>query len=217
LHFALVRSLVEFFFLFPNPLWEVCVHNILTVFNLFERVVKGQIILRDLRWDSRSCVEEVRSFEGWPLVKNMCNNEAWFMRAAPKVMPPIWFCWPTVVRDRYWGHGCRGWAFPTNIPLYLIAMPLMAVKVGCYFVRLPLEVHMKQRCVIEFLHVGKNYTHWHSLALAECLWRPNIRWQHSEAAVVHFSSGDSAVGHLPWCRFLSVACMLLFITYEMHS
>jgi len=42
------------------------------------------------------------------------------------------------------------------------------------------EVHMKQRCVIEFLHVEKSGSHWHSLMLAECLWRPNCGCGHSE-------------------------------------
>ena len=41
-------------------------------------------------------------------------------------------------------------------------------------------VHMKQRCVIEFLHVEKNCTHGHSLMLAEHLWRPNSECEHGE-------------------------------------
>jgi len=43
------------------------------------------------------------------------------------------------------------------------------------------DVHMKQRCVTEFLLVEKNGTRWHSLMLAECFWRPNSGCEHSEA------------------------------------
>ena len=43
-----------------------------------------------------------------------------------------------------------------------------------------MEVCMKQRCVIEFLHAEKNCARWHSLMLPECLWRPNSGCEHSE-------------------------------------
>ena len=43
-----------------------------------------------------------------------------------------------------------------------------------------MEVCMKQQCVTEFLHAEKNDTHWHSSALAECLWRPSSVREHSE-------------------------------------
>lgn len=54
-----------------------------------------------------------------------------------------------------------------------------------------IEVCMKQRGRTELLHVGKNGTHWHSLALAEHVWRPESGCEHSEGWVVHLSSGDS--------------------------
>ena len=40
--------------------------------------------------------------------------------------------------------------------------------------------YLKQRCRIEFLHAEKNGTHWHSLTLAECLWRPKSGCEHSK-------------------------------------
>ena len=43
------------------------------------------------------------------------------------------------------------------------------------------EVHMKQKCVTEFLSAEKDCTQWHSLMLAECLWRPNSGYEHCEA------------------------------------
>ena len=68
-----------------------------------------------------------------------------------------------------------------------------------------MEVWMKQSCVTEFLHAEKTDTHWHSSTLPECFWRPNRRWEHSEAV--------GGAGHLCWCRFLSAqhagSCSLL--------
>ena len=44
-----------------------------------------------------------------------------------------------------------------------------------------MEVLMKTRGVIEFLHMEKNCAHWHSSKLAECLWRPKSGCEPSEA------------------------------------
>lgn len=38
-----------------------------------------------------------------------------------------------------------------------------------------MEVRMKQRCVTELLHERKNGSHWHSMTLADWLWRSNSR------------------------------------------
>jgi len=46
-----------------------------------------------------------------------------------------------------------------------------------------MEVCEKQRCVPEFLHVGKNSTHWHSSTLAEHLWGSNSGCEYIEAVV----------------------------------
>ena len=48
---------------------------------------------------------------------------------------------------------------------------------------------------------GKNVTHWHSLTLAECLWRPNSRCEHSKSLNVAFQLGQI---------FMSTMCRLLF-------
>ena len=42
------------------------------------------------------------------------------------------------------------------------------------------EVCMKQKRVLEFLHAGKNGTHWHSSTLVEHVWRPNNACERSE-------------------------------------
>ena len=50
---------------------------------------------------------------------------------------------------------------------------------------------------------GKNGTRWHSLTLAECLWRPNSGCEHSEVVGGTFLGVvTGTVGHLCWCRFL---------------
>jgi len=53
---------------------------------------------------------------------------------------------------------------------------------------LTLEVCAKQRCEIEFLHVERYSTHWHSSMLAECLWRPNSGCEHSEGRAMRSCS-----------------------------
>ena len=45
-----------------------------------------------------------------------------------------------------------------------------------------MEVQMKQRCVIEFIYMGKKNCH--TLMLAECLWRHNSECEHSEVVGV---------------------------------
>jgi len=42
------------------------------------------------------------------------------------------------------------------------------------------EMHMKQRCVTEFLHLEKNDTPSHSSSLAESFWSSNSGHKHSE-------------------------------------
>jgi len=43
-----------------------------------------------------------------------------------------------------------------------------------------MEVHMNQRGISKFLHAEKNGTHWHSLMLARCFWRPTSGSEYSE-------------------------------------
>ena len=43
-----------------------------------------------------------------------------------------------------------------------------------------MELHMKQRCVTEFLRAVNSSMHQHSLTLAERFWRPNSVYEHGE-------------------------------------
>ena len=67
-----------------------------------------------------------------------------------------------------------------------------------------MEVHMKQRCGTEFLHVEKNCTHWHSLMLAEHLWRPNSGCEHGEEVGGGFQLWQQQVTSSLWGRFVFV-------------
>ena len=136
------------------------------------------------------------------------------MMAALKVMPPILWCCPVTSEVDFgvWRHRLN---LPTNIPLYVVAMWQMAAEGQSGKIACGMETQMKQRCGMEFLHLKKNCTRWHSLVLAECFWRPNSGCEHSRAVVVRFSSGDSdSRSPLLVQIVLNVVCRLLFIPRE---
>ena len=109
------------------------------------------------------------------------------------------------IRGRCWCYGSRGW----NFCQYSVTFCCCAA-----------EVSRRAFCQngvwyesVEFLHGEKN---WHSLIIAEHLWRSSSRCEHSGCilAVV-----KATVGHLHWCRLLWLwhagSCSLL--TKKMHS
>ena len=55
-----------------------------------------------------------------------------------------------------------------------------------------MEVHMEQRCVLEFLHVEKMAPTDIQLMLEECLWRPNSGCEQSEVMGADFQSERQA-------------------------
>ena len=100
------------------------------------------------------------------------------MRVAPKTMPPI------VARDirgGCWGYGSRGWTFSPVFHYTLLLRDRWQQRGTPNRMVSDMEVHRKQRCVTEFLHVGKEMAlldiHWH---LLECLWRPNSGCEYSK-------------------------------------
>ena len=78
-----------------------------------------------------------------------------------------------------------------SIPLYVVAMWQMAAERHSDRMASDTEMCLKQRCVIEIPPRRKNNTYWHSLTLAECFWRPNSGYEHSEVWVVCYSCGCS--------------------------
>ena len=108
------------------------------------------------------------------------------MRAALKVMPPVFLCWPMTSEA-----GVGGMAVEAE-PSHQYPIPCR-----CYGQN---GVWCGGACEAKVCHWippwGKNGTHCHLLMLAECLWRPNhVGW--CTSAVV-----TAAAGHLCRCRFL---------------
>ena len=98
------------------------------------------------------------------------------MRADPKVMPPILLWWLTT----------------SEVEIDVMAVevePSCQYSVTCcccvtheaerQYDRMVSDVEV-QRCVIAFLHAEKHGSHWHSLMLAECFWRPNSGSEHNK-------------------------------------
>jgi len=127
-----------------------------------------------------------------------------YTRAAPKIMPPIY----------YVGPQCQRWMLVvwkqrlnllTNILLHVVVLRQMAAEGQSDKMASDMEVCMEQRHLTEFLR-GKNGTHWHPLMFAERWWRPNSGYELREAVSSAFqqwycnSSCEAAVKH--WCRFV---------------
>ena len=112
------------------------------------------------------------------------------------------------LRGRWWWYDSRCSTFPP-IPGYILLPCDRWQQRGRLTKR-----HLSRKCgwckvCNQILPCGKNGTQWHSLILAECLWRPNSGYEHSEVMSLHFSSGDSDNGSPPEI-FMKVACRLLF-------
>jgi len=82
------------------------------------------------------------------------------------------------VRGRGWWYGSGGWTFLSIF--HFVAVQQMAAEGQTDNLEPNTEVHLKQRCITEFFPCRKNCTHWHSSVLAERLWRPNSRCEHSK-------------------------------------
>jgi len=88
----------------------------------------------------------------------------------------------TDVRGRCLWYGNREWTFHRySIKLNFVVVWQMAAAGQSETIASDMEASMKQRCFSEFFSAKKNGTHWHSLTLAEHLWRPNSGREHSEA------------------------------------
>ena len=131
------------------------------------------------------------------------------MRGALKVMPLILLCRPTMLV--VWQQRLN---IPTNIPLYCVAVRQMAAEGQSGKTVFDTEVHMKQRRVTEFLHVGKE---WHPrMCLLNVYGDQTVDVSTVRQWVVRFSSGDSGSPLLVQTAFsfTSTACRLLFIAGE---
>jgi len=75
------------------------------------------------------------------------------------------------IRGRCWGYGSRCWTLPT-ISRYMLLL--------CDRCHLWYGSASKAKVCHWTPPCGRKSTHWHSSALAECLWRPNSGCEHSE-------------------------------------
>ena len=106
------------------------------------------------------------------------------------------FCWPMRSKAMLvtWQERLK---LPTSIPLYFIARWQMAAEEQSDKIVSDMEVHMKQRCVIEFLQMEKNS----STDIHQCLLNiygdQTVDVSTARLWVVHFSSSDSDNGSLP--------------------
>lgn len=80
---------------------------------------------------------------------------------ALKVMPPIFFCWPTAAEVGVGGMAAQ--IVPSHQYFIIFVVEGQSDKMTC-----DMEVHMRQRCVAEFLHEE-------FIDVAECLQRPKSR------------------------------------------
>ena len=74
-------------------------------------------------------------------------------------MPSILLCWPTTSEADVGDRAVKVEPSHNNIPLHFIAVRQMAAEGQSDKLASDMEGHMEQRCVIEFLHIGKNGFH----------------------------------------------------------
>ena len=114
-----------------------------------------------------------------------------------------------------WWYGSRGWAFLSIFHYILLLCDRWQQREQSESMASDMEVYMKQRCVIDFLHAEKMAfidIYWHLLNAYgdQAVDVGTVRWW-----VVCFSSGDSNSRWSPLVQiFISAACRLLFTTGE---
>ena len=130
------------------------------------------------------------------------------MRASPKVMRPILLHWP-MKSERYWWYGSRGWTFPAIF--HYMVLPCDRWQQRGILLEWHLAWKYIWRSVSWIPPCGENGTPWHSLILAECFWRPNSEYEHSEAVGDDFQQwqqpyDSQAMFWLAMNIFINMAC-----------
>ena len=76
------------------------------------------------------------------------NTRPWCNRWLPSI-----YAW---VQEHYWGVGFLRYWVPSNIPLFLLATPMLylLIKSGLQYVRLPLEVMTKKSDLVDSDHLS---------------------------------------------------------------
>jgi len=113
------------------------------------------------------------------------------VRAAPKDMPHILLCWPTMSEADVGGLAVQ-YESPYQYSITCCSHATGGSRGAIWQNGIWHESLYDAK-------VWKNCTHCHSLTFIECLWKPNSVYQHSE---VHFSYGDSNVKDKSHSRWL---------------
>jgi len=93
------------------------------------------------------------------------------------MMSPIWLCWPTASEAD--GGGTAVEAEPSH--QCLITFSLLYNRLQQRGSLSDIGVHVEQTAGIQISPREKHCPHWHPSTLAECLQRPKIGGEHSEA------------------------------------
>ena len=143
-----------------------------------------------------------------PHQPNTCMSRLWLsffnscflicMRAAPKVMASTLSYQPTVSEVDIGGG--RGWTFPPVSRYTLLPVERWQQRGSLTQWHLPWK-HVWSKVWNHISLFGKNGTYWHSLTLAEHLWRPNSGCEHSEAVGGAFQQCDSDMKDKPRSRW----------------
>jgi len=112
-------------------------------------------------------------------------------KGCPKINASYFVMLDHDVRGGCWWYGSRGWTFPASISLNFVTMWQMTAEGQSDKMASDMEMRMKQRCVIEFLHAEKiapNDIHWRLVNVYgdQTVDVSTVRWW-----VACFSSGDS--------------------------
>ena len=117
----------------------------------------------------------------WPiyLSENWQNSMTNYMSASLKVMPPIWLFWSVI--SEVGAGGMTAEAEPSHQCSLTFCCPTTYGRRGAIWQNGVWHKSVYEAKVCRGIPLWrKNWTHWHSLILAECLWRPKSRCEHSE-------------------------------------
>ena len=100
--------------------------------------------------------------------------------AAPKAMPPFLFCWPTTSEADVGGMAVE--VEPSCLYSITCCCCVTDGSSGTAWQNDVLHGSADEATACHWIcPLGKRGTHWHSLMLDECLWRPDSRCEYSKA------------------------------------
>ena len=125
----------------------------------------------------------------------------WSIKAAPKLMPPILLCWPTKSEAEVGGMASEMESSHQYSTMFCCHVTDDNRRVKLDKMKSDVEVYMKQRFVIEFLHVEKMALITIHLCLLNIYRDQTVNVSTVKQWVLHFSSGNSDVKDEPCSRW----------------